>query len=100
MQILNRSPHKQSAIHYLKLLYLYRSFEFKCDFSRLWLLPSNNNAGVLDHAQVFHPLFSQKLLSMVTDHNHLVGVFHQQPVITGHSQMTALALCSLRFKEV
>lgn len=37
---------------------------------------------------------------MVTDHNHLVGVFHQQPVITGHSQMTALTLCSLRFEEV
>lgn len=48
-------------------------------------VPSNNNAGILYHTQVFHPIFGQKLLSMVTDQDHLAGVFHKQSVITGHS---------------
>lgn len=66
--------------------HLYRCTEYKNDLpSFVWLVPSNNNAAVLDHTQVFHPIFGQKLLSMVTDQDHLVGVFHQKSVVTGHS---------------
>lgn len=77
--------------------HLYQCSEYMSDLSSfVELVPSNNNAGVLDHAQVFHPIFGQKLLSMVTDQNHLVGVFHQQSVVTGHSWVDTHALLSGR----
>lgn len=66
-----------ATIYKYKKMY-YRCTECKNNFPPLdWFIPSNNNAGIINRAQVFHAIFGQKLLSMVTDQDHLVGVFDQ-----------------------
>lgn len=48
-------------------------------------LPPYHYAPIFNHTEVVHPMFGQVFLSTAADHNQLLGIFHQEPVIvTGH----------------